>query len=81
GLLFGLLAKQHREEFLPAAEGIGDIMALITWVIYGAAVISQAIGNFSWVIHKSPYRTEINNFVIILVGGFQGAKFWVDGKR
>ncbi|MCP4628024.1 MAG: sodium:proton antiporter [bacterium] len=50
GLLFGLLAKQHREEFLPAAEGIGDIMALITWVIYGAAVISQAIGNFSWVI-------------------------------
>jgi NhaP-type Na+/H+ or K+/H+ antiporter len=48
--LFGVLAKQHREEFLRAAEGTGDIMALITWVIFGAAVVSKAIGNFSWVM-------------------------------
>ena len=47
GLLFGVLAKQHREAFLRAAEGTGDIMALITWVIFGAAVVSKAIGNFS----------------------------------
>ena len=50
GLLFGILAKQHREEFLRSAEGTGDTMALITWVIFGAAVVSKAIGNFSWVI-------------------------------
>jgi NhaP-type Na+/H+ or K+/H+ antiporter len=50
GLLFGVLAKQHREEFLRAAESTGDTMALITWVIFGAAVVSKAIGNFSWVI-------------------------------
>ena len=48
GLLFGVLAKQHREEFLRAAEGTGDTMALITWVIFGAAVVSKAMGNFSW---------------------------------
>ncbi len=48
--MFGVLAKQHREEFLRAAEGTGDIMALITWVIFGAAVVSKAMGHFSWVI-------------------------------
>ncbi len=50
GLLFGVLAKQHREAFLRAAEGTGDIMALITWVIFGSAVVSKAIGHFSWTI-------------------------------
>jgi NhaP-type Na+/H+ or K+/H+ antiporter len=48
GLLFGVLAKQARDEFLRAAEGSGDTMALITWVIFGAAVVGQAVGNFSW---------------------------------
>jgi len=50
GLLFGSLAKQHREEFLRTAEGIGDTMALITWVIFGAAVVGHAMGHFSWAI-------------------------------
>jgi NhaP-type Na+/H+ or K+/H+ antiporter len=50
GLLFGVLAKQHREEFLRAAEASGDTMALITWVIFGAAVVDRAMGNFNWVV-------------------------------
>jgi NhaP-type Na+/H+ or K+/H+ antiporter len=50
GLLFGLLAKQARDEFLRAAEGIGDTMALITWVIFGAAVVGKAMGHFNWLI-------------------------------
>jgi NhaP-type Na+/H+ or K+/H+ antiporter len=48
GLLFGGLAKQHREEFLRAAEGSGDTLALITWVIFGSAVLGQAVSYFSW---------------------------------
>jgi NhaP-type Na+/H+ or K+/H+ antiporter len=48
GLLFGILAKQVRQEYLRAAEGTGDTMALITWVIFGAAVVGQALGHFSW---------------------------------
>jgi len=50
GLLFGAIAKQYREEFLRAAEGTGDVMALITWVIFGAAVVGQYVINFSWII-------------------------------
>jgi NhaP-type Na+/H+ or K+/H+ antiporter len=33
---------------LLAAEGTGDTLALITWVIFGSAVVGQAIGSFSW---------------------------------
>jgi NhaP-type Na+/H+ or K+/H+ antiporter len=50
GLLFGVLAKQARDEFLRAAEGTSDTLALITWVIFGAAVVGQAVGHFSWQI-------------------------------
>ncbi len=50
GLLFGVLAKSAREEFLRAAEGTGDTLALITWVIFGSAVVGQAVEYFSWLI-------------------------------
>lgn len=50
GLLFGARTKEHREEFLVPAESIGDTMALITWVIFGSAVVSKAIGHFSWTV-------------------------------
>jgi NhaP-type Na+/H+ or K+/H+ antiporter len=50
GLLFGALAKDHRDDFLRAAEGTGDTMALITWVIFGSAVVGHAIEHFNWAI-------------------------------
>jgi NhaP-type Na+/H+ or K+/H+ antiporter len=50
GLLFAALGKEVREEFLRAAEATGDVLALITWVIFGSAVVGQAVGHFSWLI-------------------------------
>lgn len=50
GLLFGVLAKGERDEFLRAAEGTGDTLALITWMIFGSAVVGHAMGYFSWLI-------------------------------
>jgi NhaP-type Na+/H+ or K+/H+ antiporter len=49
-LLFGILAKQAREEFLRAAKGTGGTLSLITWEIFGAAVVGQAVGHFTWLI-------------------------------
>ena len=48
GLLFGRLAKRHKHELLLAAEGTGDTLALITWVVFGAAVVGQSFGSFTW---------------------------------
>jgi NhaP-type Na+/H+ or K+/H+ antiporter len=50
GLLFGALAKQHKHHLLLAAEGTGDTLALITWVIFGATVIGHSIDKMSWEI-------------------------------
>ena len=54
GLLAGImdahLPKQVKEEFLLASEGTGDTLALITWVIFGSAVVGQAVGSFNWLI-------------------------------
>lgn len=50
GLLFGGITKRHKHDLLLAAEGTGDTMALITWVVFGSAVVGQTIGSFSWQI-------------------------------
>jgi len=54
GILLGImdahLSKEVKEEFLLASEGTGDTLALITWVIFGSAVVGQAVGNFNWMI-------------------------------
>ncbi len=48
GMLFGGTAKENKHNFLLAAEGTGDTLALITWVVFGAGVVGQSIGSFSW---------------------------------
>ena len=48
GLLFGALAKDHKARLLLAAEGTGDTLALITWVVFGAVVVGHSLGSFTW---------------------------------
>jgi NhaP-type Na+/H+ or K+/H+ antiporter len=49
GLLFGkLVSKHHKHTLLLAAEGTGDTLALITWVVFGAAVVGRSIGSLTW---------------------------------
>ncbi len=48
GMLFGGLEKQHKPKLLLAAEGTGDTLALITWVVFGAVIVGQSLGSFSW---------------------------------
>ncbi len=50
GLLFAYLMGDEREELLHSAEGTGDTFALITWVLFGAAVVGRAIEHLSWSI-------------------------------
>lgn len=50
GLLFNRIEHHHKRKLLLAAEGTGDILALITWVLFGAVVIGQSVGAFNWQI-------------------------------
>lgn len=45
-----VLQSVLRDESLRAAEGTGDSLALVNWVIFGSAVVGRAVGNFSGLI-------------------------------
>jgi NhaP-type Na+/H+ or K+/H+ antiporter len=48
GMLFDLLAGKHKEKFLLAAEGTGDTLALLTWVVFGASLTGELINRLTW---------------------------------
>jgi NhaP-type Na+/H+ or K+/H+ antiporter len=48
GLLFGFLAKDKAHQLVLAAEGAGETLALVTWMLFGAMVIGTAFKQFTW---------------------------------
>lgn len=48
GLLFGKMAKRQKHGLLLAAEGTGDTLALLTWVVFGAFVIAKVAHHVTW---------------------------------
>jgi NhaP-type Na+/H+ or K+/H+ antiporter len=48
GLLFGFRAKDATHRLVLAAEGTGETLALMTWLVFGATVIGQSIEYFTW---------------------------------
>ncbi|MFO1067946.1 MAG: cation:proton antiporter [Geminicoccaceae bacterium] len=47
GILAGAMARRHKHEQLLAAEGAGDLLSLLTWVVFGAAVVGQGVGRLT----------------------------------
>jgi len=48
GLLFGFKAKEATHGLVLAAEGTGETLALMTWLLFGAMVIGQSVKYFTW---------------------------------
>ena len=48
GMLFGFMAKDATHKLVLAAEGTGETLALVTWMLFGAMVIGPAFQMFSW---------------------------------
>ena len=48
GLVYGALTKEHRLHLLESAEGTGDTLSMLTWVIFGAVVIAKHYASFTW---------------------------------
>ena len=48
GLTFGALTREHKEEVLAGAEVTGEAFGLITWVVFGAAVVLQYGAPLDW---------------------------------
>ncbi|MFT6985112.1 MAG: NhaP-type Na+/H+ or K+/H+ antiporter [Psychromonas sp.] len=80
GLVFGSIAKDHKHKLLVAAEGMGDTLALITWVVFGALVIGPSIESFSWniILYSVLSLTLIRMLPVFLV--LTGQKLRTDEK-
>ncbi len=50
GLVFGWQVREHKAPLLLAAEGTGNTLALLTWVVFGASVAGQVFAGLSWQI-------------------------------
>jgi len=48
GLLFGFKARDATHRLVLAAEGTGETLALLTWFVFGSAVIGQSVEYFTW---------------------------------
>lgn len=48
GLTFGLVMKHHVHDLVHAAEGLGETLALMTWLLFGAVVVGQSLEYFTW---------------------------------
>ena len=80
GLLFGFIAKKHKHKLLLAAEGTGDTLALITWVVFGALVVGQSVESFSWyIILYSVLSLTVIRMVPVFIA-FTGQKLRTDEK-
>jgi sodium/hydrogen antiporter len=48
GLLLSGLRAHHKEELLRGAESTGEMLALLTWVVFGAIVVAKMIDRITW---------------------------------
>ncbi len=69
GLLFCSIAREYKHGLLLAAEGTGDTLALVTWVVFGGAVVGQALGGFTWqvVLYSVLSLTVVRMLPVFLV--------------
>jgi len=50
GLIFGALYKEEKHHHFLKSEAAGDALSLVTWVIFGAVIVGQCVGNLTWSI-------------------------------
>ena len=48
GLLFGYFARERTHHLVLAGEGIGELLGMLTWVVFGAVIMGQYWDQFSW---------------------------------
>lgn len=48
GLLFGALVTRHKEGLLIAAESAGEVLGMVTWVVFGSVALGYFVDDLTW---------------------------------
>jgi len=82
GMLFGALIKDHeaKEELLGGAEGMGNLMSLLTWFVFGAVAFGEGLQHVSWevILYAVLSLTIVRMLPVLLC--LVGIKMRVDSK-
>jgi NhaP-type Na+/H+ or K+/H+ antiporter len=76
GLLFGHLSKEHTHKLVMAGEGIAELLAMVTWISFGAAAIGQSWAGMTAdiVIYSLLSLTVIRMLPMVIALSFSGEK-------
>jgi NhaP-type Na+/H+ or K+/H+ antiporter len=68
GLLFGYFARERTHVLVLAGEGIAELLAMFTWVIFGAVMMGQFWATMTWdvVIYSLMSLTVIRMLPVVL---------------
>jgi NhaP-type Na+/H+ or K+/H+ antiporter len=77
GLLFGFFAKERTHKMILAGEGFAELLAMLTWVVFGAAVVGQYWGLMTWnvVVYSLLSLTVIRMLPVIVALSGTGETF------
>lgn len=48
GLVFGSIVKDKKQDLLLSADSAGQVLTLLTWVVFGATIVSDVAHKASW---------------------------------
>ena len=48
GIVFGLLTGKSTHKYVFAAEGVGEMLAAITWLFFGVAIVTRLVSHITW---------------------------------
>jgi len=76
GLLFGHFAREYTHKFVMAGEGIAELLAMLTWIVFGAAAIGQSWAGMTWdvVLYSLLSLTLIRMLPNVLALSWSGEK-------
>lgn len=48
GLLYSTINRKYKHDILEEAEGIGDTLSMVTWIIFSSVIIAANFRHFTW---------------------------------
>jgi NhaP-type Na+/H+ or K+/H+ antiporter len=80
GITIAVMRPPNKHQWLHAAESAGDTLSLLTWIVFGAAVIGQVMPRFGWdhVVYAVLSLTVIRMLPMFL--SLTGLPLGTDGK-
>ncbi len=48
GIMFGFITGESTHKYVLAAEGVGETLAVLTWLLFGVVILGQLAGLITW---------------------------------